>query len=181
MKFNQSNKPFLKNQFRRLLAGGLFVIFLINSIGCFVYFEVKRKSIRHEIKQSILHKLPDSQLVKIINSDYNDKEEFEKNGIMYDVMRKEVRNGQVILWCFEDKKETELNRSIESLIKNDMANSPIKKTQKILLNFLKTPLSILEKPLFIFKLKTNPLTKFLFTSSLSTIFLSVASPPPDSI
>ena len=96
-------------------------------------------------------------------------------------MKKEVRNGQVILWCFEDKKETELNRSIESLIKNDMANSPIKKTQKLLLNFLKTPLSILEKPLFIFKLKTNPPTKFLFTLSLSTIFLSVTSPPPDLI
>ncbi len=181
MKFNQPNKQFLKNKCHQLLAGGLFIIFLINSIGCFIYFEIKRKSIRHEIKHSILHKLPDSQLVRIINDDYNDKDEFETNGIMYDVMRKEVRNGQVILWCFEDKKETELNRSIESLIKNDMANSPIKKTQKLLLNFLKTPLNILEKPLFIFKLKTNPPTKFLFTLSLSTIFLSVTSPPPDLI
>ena len=56
---------------------------------------------------------------------------------MYDVMRKEVRNGQVILWCFEDKKETELNRSIESLVKKDVANSPIQKTQKIIINFHK--------------------------------------------
>lgn len=179
MKFNQPNKPPLQNQFRRLLAGGLFVIFLMNSIGSFIYFEIKRKSIRHEIKHSILHKLPDSQLIKIINTDYNDKDEFEMNGIMYDIMRKEVHNGQVILWCFEDKKETELNRSIESLVKKDMANSPIKKTQKILINFLKTPLSIFEKPLFIFQLKRNLHTKFTFTSSLSMIFLSVASPPPD--
>lgn len=131
------------------------------------------------MKHSLLHKLPDSQLVKVINNDYNQKEEFEINGVMYDVMRKEVRNGQVILWCFEDKKETELNRTIESLVKNDMAKSPIKKTQKLLLNFLKTPLCILSKLLFIFKLKINPLTKFFFTSSLSTVFLSVASPPPD--
>lgn len=179
MKLNQSNKPSLKKQYHRLLAGGLFVIFLINSVGCYVYFEIKRKSIRHEIKHSILHKLPDSQLVKIINSSYNDKDEFEMNGIMYDVMRKEVRDGQVILWCFEDKKETELNRSIESLVKKDVANSPIKKTQKLLINFLKIPLSILEKPLFIFQLKINLPTKFFFKSSLSTIFLSVASPPPD--
>ena len=179
MKFNQPNKPSLKNQIRRLLAGGLFVIFLINSIGCFIYFEIKRKSIRHEIKHSILHKLLDSQLVRIINNDYNDNDEFEMNGIMYDVMRKEVRNGQVILWCFEDKKETELNRSIESLVKKDVANSPIQKTQKIIINFLKTPLSILKKPLFIFQLKINSHIKLLFTSTLSTIFLSVASPPPD--
>jgi hypothetical protein len=151
----------------------------MNSIGCFIFFEIKRKNIRHEMKHSLLHKLPDSQLVKVINNDYNQKEEFEINGVMYDVMRKEVRNGQVILWCFEDKKETELNRTIESLVKNDMAKSPIKKTQKLLLNFLKTPLCILSKLLFIFKLKINPLTKFFFTSSLSTVFLSVASPPPD--
>ncbi|MFN3490044.1 MAG: hypothetical protein ACK4YV_12965 [Emticicia sp.] len=179
MKLTQSNKPSLKNQYHRLLAGGLFVIFLINSIGCFIYFEIKRKSIRHEIKHSILHKLPDSQLVRIINNDYNDKDEFEINGIMYDVMRKEVRDGQIILWCFEDKKETELNRSIESLVKKDVANNPIKKTQKILINFLKTPLDILEKPLFVFQLKVNSHIKFFFTSLLSTIFLSVASPPPD--
>jgi hypothetical protein len=98
---------------------------------------------------------------------------------MYDVMRKEVIDSQVILLCFEDKKETELNRSIESLVKKDMANIPIKKTQKILINFLKTPLNILEKPLFIFQLKINPSTIFFFTSSLSTIFLSVSSPPPE--
>ncbi len=179
MKPSQSNKISLKNQFRRLLAGGLFVIFLINSIGCFIYFEIKRKNIRHEIKHNILHKLPDNQLVRIINNEYNDKEEFEMNGIMYDVMRKEVHDGQVILWCFEDKKETELNRSIELMVKKDVANSPIKKTQKILINFLKTPLSIFEKPLFIFQLKINLHIKFTFNASLSTIFLSMASPPPD--
>lgn len=179
MKFNQPYQLFHHNQFHRLLAGILFSIFLINSIGCFIYFEIKRKTIRHEIKHSILHKLPDSQLIRIINDDYIDKDEFELNGIMYDVMRKEVRDGQVIIWCFEDKKETELNRSIELLIKNDMANSPINKTQKILINFLKTPLSILEKPLFIFRSKLNLHLKFFFITSLTTIFLKVASPPPD--
>jgi hypothetical protein len=179
LKFNQPNKPSLKNKCQRLLTWGLFVVFLINSIGCFIYFEIKRKSIRHEIKHCILHKLPDSQLVRIINNEYNDKDEFKMNGIMYDVMRKEVIDGQVILWCFEDKKETELNRSIESLVKKDIANNPIKKTQKILINFLKTLLNVLEKPFFIFQLKINPPSKFFFTSSLSTIFLSVSSPPPD--
>jgi hypothetical protein len=179
LKLNQSNKLFLKNHCHQLLAAGLVVIFLINSIGCFIYFEIKRKSIRHEIKHGILHKLPDSQLVRIINDEYNDKDEFELNGVMYDVMRKEVHNGQVILWCFKDKKETELNRSIESLVKKDIANNPIKKTQKILINFLKTPLNILEKLFFIFPLKINPPTKFFFTSSLSIILLSVSSPPPD--
>ena len=179
MKLNQSNKLFLKNQCQRLLTWGLFIIFLINSIGCFIYFEIKRKSIRHEIKHGILHKLPDSLLVRIINDECNDKDEFELNGVMYDVMRKEVHNGQVILWCFKDKKETELNRSIESLVKKDIANSPIKKTQEILINFLKTPLNVLEKPFFIFQLKIYLTTKFFFTSSLSTIFLSVSSPPPD--
>ncbi|MER0441198.1 hypothetical protein [Emticicia sp. W12TSBA100-4] len=152
---------------------------MVNSIGCFIYFEIKRKNIRHEIKHSILHKLPDNQLVRIINNEYNDKEEFEMNGIMYDVMRKEVHDGQVILWCFKDKKETELNRSIESMVKKDVANSPIKKTQKILLNFLKTPLSIFEKPLFTFQFKINLHIKFTFNAKLLTIFLSVASPPPD--
>jgi len=179
LKFNQPNKPSLKNKCHQLLAGGLFVIFLTNSIGCFIYFEIKRKSIRHEIKHSILHKLSDSQLVRIINEEYNKKDEFEMNGIMYDVMRTEVHDSQVILWCFEDKKETELNHSIESLVKKDIANSPIKKTQEILIKFLKTPLNVLEKPFFTFQLKIYLPTKFFFTSSLSTIFLSVSSPPPD--
>lgn len=179
MKFKQPKKPSLKNKCQRLLTWGIFVIFITNSIGCFVFFEIKRKSIRHEIKHCILHKLPDSQLVRIINNKYNNKDEFEINGIMYDVMRKEVIDSQVILLCFEDKKETELNRSIESLVKKDMANIPIKKTQKILINFLKTPLNILEKPLFIFNFAIHSHKKSLFCSLLSTIFLSVASPPPD--
>ncbi|MFY7910263.1 MAG: hypothetical protein ACOVO2_11945 [Emticicia sp.] len=179
MKPNQSNKPSIKKQFHQLLAGGLFAIFLINSVGCFVYVEIKRRSIRHEIKHSILHKLPDSQLVRIINSEYNDKDEFELNGIMYDVMRKETLNGETILWCFEDKKETELNRSIESMVKKDLANSPIKKTQKILLNFLKIPLSIFEKPLFIFQSRISLHIQYMFNTWLTSIFLSVASPPPD--
>ena len=55
----------------------------------------------------------------------------------------------------------------------------IKKTKEILINFLKTPLKVLEKPFFIFQLKIYLTTKFFFTSSLSTIFLSVSSPPPD--
>lgn len=43
------------------------------------------------------------------------EDEFELNGILYDVLRLEERNDSVFLQIWEDSKETVLNRQIKSL------------------------------------------------------------------
>jgi hypothetical protein len=176
---SQINKLQKKQTFTQLLAGCLFAIFLINTIFCFIFFEVKRIAIRHEIKHKILQQLTDNQLVIFSKTENFDKDEFEHNGIMYDVVRQETINGKVVLLCFEDKKETQLNHSIEASVKKDLANSPIKNTQQKLINFLKLSFISFQKFTFSFLRKPTSKQFYDFNKIIFSTFVNVLSPPPD--
>lgn len=168
-----------KRTITQLIAGCLFSIFFLNSIVSFLVFEIKRREIRHEIKHGILNKLPDSQLFAFTIPENFDKNEFEYNGVMYDVIRKKSENGKVVFLCFEDRKETELNRSIEATVKNDLANSPIKKTQKLLIKFIKTSFIPFDSFEFAFPPLLIIQSNFHFIEALSAVFNNIPYSPPD--
>lgn len=179
MKFSHSNKPTVKSTIVKFLAMVLFGIFLINTTFCFIFFEVQRIAIRHEIKHNILRQLTDNQLVKFTKNKNFNKDEFEINGVMYDVVRQETINGKVILLCFEDKKETQLNHSIEASVKKDLANSPIKNTQQKLINFLKLPFTSFESISFYFSKIVKSKRSFSLIEVIITTIKVIPSPPPD--
>ena len=178
MKNSLINKPQKRKTFTQLLAACLFAIFLINTTLCFIFFEVQRINIRHEIKHNILRQLTDYQLVIFSKTRDFDKEEFEFNGIMYDVVRQETIDGRVILLCFEDNNETQLNHSIEESIKKDFSKNPLSKNQQKLIDFLHYIYISSSTPNFLFftqnvNNKYFP-PKLLFLSEM----ISIISPPP---
>ncbi len=179
MKHCHPNKPTVKSTIVKFLAIVLFGIFIINTSLCFIFFEVKRMAIRHEIKHNTLQQLTDNQLVVFSKNENFDKEEFEHNGIMYDVVRQETVNGKEILLCFEDKKETQLNRAVEASIKKDLANSPIKNTQQKLINFLKLSFIPFQEFTFYFLKKPTSKQFFYLSQTIFLTFINVLSPPPD--
>lgn len=181
MKYCQSNKPIVKSTIVKFLAIVLFVIFIINTTLCFIFFEVKRMSIRHEIKHNILKQLPDNQLVRFTKNKDFKKDEFEFNGVMYDVVRRETINSKVILHCFEDKKETQLNHAIEASVKKKLANSPIKNTQQKLINFIKIPFTSFESYAFYFNKKFSSKRSFNPIEVSITAIKVIPTPPPDFI
>jgi hypothetical protein len=168
-----------KHTFTQFLAGCLFGIFILNSIFCFLFFEVKRKTIRHEVKHEILSKLSDSQLFAFSFNDNFDKEEFEYNGVMYDVVRQKIVNDKTLILCFQDKKETDLNRSIEASMKNGLANTPIKKTQQILIKLIKTSFISFDNYSFYFHPQSIFIPNIRFVEAIFVAFNRVISPPPD--
>lgn len=135
--------------------------------------------LKHEIKHHILLQLNDNQLVRINCASDIDKDEFEIKGIMYDVVRKTKINGQVVVWCFEDIEESQLNQRIEILVSNDSKNNPLKKTQQLLIQFLKIPLYKTSKTIFIFQKKLSQKTFFSYTFSSIISTAAIHSPPPD--
>ncbi len=98
---------------------------------------------------------------------------------MYDVVRKTEIAGQTVLWCFEDIEESQLNRTIETLVSNDSKNNPLKKTQQLLIQFLKVPLYKTSKIDFIFQKKISQKAFFNYIFSSITSIAAIPSHPPD--
>lgn len=180
MKNSLINKHQKKQTFTQLLAGCLFAIFLINTTLCFIFFEFNRVAIRHDIKHNILRQLTDNQLVRFSKNKKFDKDEFEHNGIMYDVIRQETVNGQVILLCFEDRKETQLNHAIEESINSDFTKNPFSKNQQKLINLLHQIYVSSSTPNFFFFVQNISSQYFPQKSRLLSEMISIISPPPKS-
>ena len=51
-------------------------------------------------------------------------DEFEYNGRMYDVVSKEEINGKLHLWCWDDHKESQLKEQLHDIVKRVLGHSP---------------------------------------------------------
>ena len=60
--------------------------------------------IRHEVKEKLLFNIPDEQLIQINKPLSFYENEFEQNGVMYDVVKTVITNGKKVLYCFIDGK-----------------------------------------------------------------------------
>lgn len=157
---------------------GLFAIFFINTTICFLFFEIERATIRHEIKVNILSQLTDNQLVIFEKKLGFDKDEFEENGKMYDVVRKTKTASKVILYCYLDHQETLLNHKIDSLVKQDLAHNPLNKNQQKLIDLLQQVYISSNIPIFIFIKQTTFNQTFAYKNNFISSILLVDSPPP---
>lgn len=55
--------------------------------------------------------------------DWKDKDEFRMNGGMYDIIKKEVMNDSVYLYCILDSEESRLYSLLDKLIEDDSEKS----------------------------------------------------------
>lgn len=168
------------NKANQIVVWGLFVLFCFNGVFSFIFFEIKLQSIRHEVKEKIIGQIPDNQLVEIIKPIGFDEHEFEHEGIMYDVVEKKEQNGKVILLCFADLNETELNHKLDKQIELNLDKNPVKngKNQKII-DFVKTVYDEFQIPRFEFKNHfSHSKNPFIYLIFIKKITLSILSPPP---
>jgi hypothetical protein len=97
---------------------------------------------------------------------------------MYDVVRQKTINGKVILLCFEDKKETQLNHTIDASIKRDFSKNPLGKNQQKLIDFLHQIYISSNIPHFLFFAQNTNNQYFTYKSRLLFEIIFIISPPP---
>lgn len=159
----------------------LIFIFFYGIIGFYLNFEIEQSHIKEEIKEKIIHNLPDNKLTlitvssadkeKIVWTEY-DKEFIFKNN-MYDVVRIKIKDNTTYYYCFDDEKESNLFVNLDKLVKDQTDNSQSRTIQKkhdITFYFHETLL--LQCP------TEKPVSYFAPTSKFISICSEVLSPPP---
>lgn len=100
----------------------LLAVLVFDFAGVLVLFKVQQVSIRREIKRQIKRGLREDELHVITVTAENKHEltweeenEFEYRGNMYDVVRQETLNGSTKYFCINDRQEETLFANLEDL------------------------------------------------------------------
>lgn len=156
-------------------------MFLFNSFGYVLLFIKLQEDIKEEVLRKIADVIPEKDLHKISffkNDKINWKEEneFELNGLMYDVVKREDKGNYVILYCFNDEKEANLLKNFKKHFdeeRNKKSNSASKTNL--------TNISFTAIPGQIYKLSfQNHLYEQIHIkqSFYKSVTIEVISPPP---
>jgi hypothetical protein len=125
----------------------LLLVLIAPIVGLYSWFEIQQDQIRREVKWKIAEGLPDQDLtlIKLTTSEaekslrWKHSKEFEYQGEMYDIVRKEQKGDTLIFHCWWDYKETKLNQELAGLVMNLMGNDEQRNAQEEkLASFLKT-------------------------------------------
>lgn len=172
---------------RKVIGIWLFLCLAVPITATFTYFHFQKKGIRKEIKRKLIAGLDPSELVllKLTHEDqikylrWEHPGEFEYQQNMYDVVNSEVRGDTTWFWCWQDHRETRINRLLDELVASALGKeSPQNETQQHLVNFYK---SIYFQNTFIWQFfpapKEKPGIHYLF--SCLTISFPPSLPPPE--
>lgn len=171
---------------KRLVSILLLFILTINIVGFIFIFEIQRFTIKKEVAKTLYKYIPASQVTVITVSSltknnivWKDKQEFKYNGLMYDVINKEVLdNGDIKYFCLLDKKENKLNKQISNYVNNNLDNhSKTSDISKILIKLFAVNYIPAKKIEFV--ICNNVQNIKCFTTKLYySIKLDLQSPPP---
>ena len=164
---------------RILISISLLSLLLLNIFGFFASFVVQRQMIRKEVRvEKRKHTRPFVFTLKEYEQlcKYEKGEEFRLNGGLYDVVKKEVRNGKIILHAFYDHKETSLIGTLISYFQDE--NIPVKSKRSAISSFSISEFVFTPNEWQIFlSYSFSPL--HLFSSVITSLKLDTLSPPPD--
>lgn len=133
---------------RNKLTGILLLICLLAPvIGIYGWLQHKRYVVKKEVKRQIIAGMDREELVllKFTGEEietllkWEDDEEFEYQGQMYDVVEVIEKDGMIHYWCWKDDEETLLNRDLNRLLAGALGSHPQNNEhQKQIQNFFKT-------------------------------------------
>ena len=110
----------------------LSALFLFNSIGyIFAYYQLGY-IFKQEAIYKINHKYWTGEVTIIEDSpsvEKTDINEIKFNGMDYDIIKKEIRNGKIIFYCLSDEQENNLHKVLIDHVENNTgsaASTPIK-------------------------------------------------------
>ncbi len=86
--------------------------------------QLQKWRIKHEVKAKLIQEIGKSELTHVTFSKsqietelhWEDHQEFEYNGEMYDVIERHETSDSIEFLCWHDKAETELNQRLQTLI-----------------------------------------------------------------
>ena len=119
---------------RKIVTLLFLLIILVQVIGYYFAFRFRQSEIRKEVRVYLKSHTTDNNLTcfhlplkhgETIDDRFTweNKNEFAFGGNMYDVIERNVSGSCVILYCLEDKKETELVKRFQETQKNESQQS----------------------------------------------------------
>ncbi|MBI1183534.1 hypothetical protein GC194_04650 [bacterium] len=107
---------------------------MLSISGLYVFaFILAKNRIQQQVKEKIEAGLPESQLVKFTFSTQQwqqlpleENREFELDGHKYDIVKRKVLPGKVVLSCIADHDEERLFASLNKLVHLQMTQDPVK-------------------------------------------------------
>jgi hypothetical protein len=166
---------------KKILSLVLVFVFFYGIMGFYLNFEIQQYKIKEEIKERIIHNLPEKELtlLRISSSDKekitwteNDKE-FRYNGNMYDVVKIKAGTDTTYYYCFNDEKESKLFVNLDKLVKEQTDNSQSRTNQK------KQDITYFFHELSYTQCLTEiPFLYFNYPSRYKSFYTDVLSPPP---
>jgi hypothetical protein len=147
--------------------------------GYYLVTAIHQHLLKQQMKATILSNTDDNALTKICFDDNKQKitweraDEFSYEGKMYDVVRKKSIGNKLILFCADDKKETELIAAYNRSVKNHSS-------EKNKLNPSEKSVVVFCEPISEFSFPVYPQVKTLhhFISLLPQQHKKITAPPP---
>jgi hypothetical protein len=114
---------------KKLISILLVSILCFDTCGFIFYYKIAQNQIKHEMKKKIRSSLPEDKLeviniplsktnIRKMGIEFIDKNEFRYHGIMYDIVKRVYNKNSMIVFCVNDKKETELFNCLLGYVKN---------------------------------------------------------------
>jgi hypothetical protein len=114
-------------------------VFAMSQIGHHLVFSLAKWNAKEIISQDLKLNIVNELVEKISDNKYihweEKNEEFELAGIMYDVVKKEVINNQLVYYCINDQKESGLIQLYNNWMQNEHSNEQGKQNAKSILKY----------------------------------------------
>lgn len=165
------------------------ILLFINSGGFIIIFYQAQKSAKQEILCSIKdgkYKIRDIAQFRIDRTDiyrningfiWNDKNEFEYKGELYDIINLSAENNSLILFCINDITEEQIvktfNNEINGLARGDLNNSKVKTS---LLNLISQ--ALIKNPADINQYYNYQPFNLIADENIILAYREIPSPPP---
>ncbi len=154
----------------------------MSQVGHHLVFNLAKWNAKEIITQNLKLNVVDDLVEKIADNKnifWEEKnEEFELAGNMYDVVKKEVINHQIIYYCINDKNETGLIQVYNHWMQNENSNTQSKQSAKSLLKFTQIECDFPTQKVAIKKSYCTTLKTNVQASSTLHRSLLVEGPPP---
>jgi hypothetical protein len=110
----------------------LLLLIFFSQVGYQLIYSIQERIIQYEQKEKMISLLPDSALEMIADNDQisweEEGKEFYMNDNLFDVAKIKVINGKKIYFVINDKKETELLKKFNTILRNQQDNKQNKKS-----------------------------------------------------
>jgi len=173
---------------RKVVSILLLFVFLFNTVGYTIAFEVLHWQVKKAIKKEIKNKLKDEELIPLtFKKSELHKVEFEDGGKeivyndeMYDIVKQSETQDKITYYCINDSKEKELFRNLDDHINIHIkSNKPIKNNGAKKLSDNVVKIYFLNKISFSFFEDSSVFERFNPINLYSSYIQSASSPPPE--